>query len=1090
MSTVGFKSISASGGASGGSRGLGSRGQVKGTLRSQSAFQPGTIAASGGDGEVSRSTELNSLLAGLRSKGRLGGGGGTPTTSLAKTKRDEADEDDEFARLERTLDEEARVRSRSTTGGEKVRAAPVVAVPAPASQHQPQQEKPRTPALRLPSRTAGGTRAASAVPQPCTPPSGGGRGGAATGLRSSSPSFTLPRTRTPAFGKKSSNEEKDETAEFERLEAELALASARRKEMAVTGSGGGGSNSTRGVVSRSPAVRGGAFKPAAASAARQPRETRAAAAAAPAPVVVAPVAAADAAAAPPAPEDADVPPVIPVFRRVAAPPPRLVHSSNPPPLTRSEQPGAARPATSSFLSSTPAVAAADSPPHSSSATAAAESSAPAGEQTRKPVALSFGLGRQQTPPPAAASSSSGLNIPQNIVLRRHTDPAAATTSAGPPKAAAPAPPAALSSSSAFTRPTLASPAAASPAPAPGPSSSAGSGIIIPQNIFLRRPAAPPVVGGGGTRSSPPSVATAPATAPAVSAATPQAARRESEPPAAAPASPAAVSQPRSRRVVRKSLEYEPTGAAATPPSSATPPPRRSVSSAAVPSPDSVVVLTPPLHTRSESPPRPAPEDDVAYLDYIERLVKSLQAGEAPPSDGGLQGLFSSPLRSRGGGGARGDAYEKLCNEILPGLQKSTGNLTLTDSQKQELRAKLTLIRDTLSEPENGGAAAAVAAAAEDENWLLSNDSFGKVGDVAVATTPAASPAVTPPVATTPAKGRESAGSHGVRARSEPHSRHIVGRPRVAAAAAEREARSLHPRDSTTSIVTAGSSHAGSTVGATAKQRSRSQGGTGPVKALEMKIESQDKKLQRQEKKVRTLKAENTELALRVKALTFEREKGVTGGGRTTPVSSSVLGRSEASLRESAGALSRQSQSSSGVTPVSVPVNRPTTPALYVHVFFHSIHGYICFTLSATNKTTTIDLKQLSAQNTYTGAAATFSEAGKARRPQSWTEIVRREVLPPAPLSLPPMAKHTTSHHRSHTRLAFEHSWTEQLPWPFLFSWYVLSRCLSNYFSVHLLSVLLCFSTSFRPNTGDVSFLQHGTAATGGGSVPRRRAAPA
>eukprot|EP01064_Diplonema_japonicum_P028133 TRINITY_DN4250_c1_g4_i2.p1 TRINITY_DN4250_c1_g4~~TRINITY_DN4250_c1_g4_i2.p1 ORF type:complete len:711 (+),score=137.34 TRINITY_DN4250_c1_g4_i2:62-2194(+) len=124
--------------------------------------------------------------------------------------------------------------------------------------------------------------------------------------------------------------------------------------------------------------------------------------------------------------------------------------------------------------------------------------------------------------------------------------------------------------------------------------------------------------------------------------------------------------------------------------------------------ESVVVLSPALNRRSRSPS--AGDEDVAYLDYIERLVQSLQQN-------GTGGDEWSELLGRDATAGKEDAYGRIVNHILPGLKKEAEMLDLTQQQRTELRKQFQVLSESL-----GAAGAQSFEQDPEESWLLSRPS--------------------------------------------------------------------------------------------------------------------------------------------------------------------------------------------------------------------------------------------------------------------------------------------------------------------------------------------------------------------------------
>eukprot|EP01063_Lacrimia_lanifica_P041189 TRINITY_DN9551_c0_g1_i1.p1 TRINITY_DN9551_c0_g1~~TRINITY_DN9551_c0_g1_i1.p1 ORF type:complete len:1169 (+),score=183.21 TRINITY_DN9551_c0_g1_i1:86-3508(+) len=234
--------------------------------------------------------------------------------------------------------------------------------------------------------------------------------------------------------------------------------------------------------------------------------------------------------------------------------------------------------------------------------------------------------------------------------------------------------------------------------------------------------------------------------------------------------------------------------------------------------ESVVLLSPPPSDASPDgqngthrQPSLPQDDDVAYLDYIERLVHSLQTHTGSVNDSEQIKFLVS--EAAGESATDATAFDKLCNVILPGLRKQAERMDLNERQKSELSRQLSALRDCLLLTTIDTKS---TASTDEGNWLLSNDSFQRIGSGAGSLKDAAASNAsgkTPRAVRTPA-------SDGAKT---PSGRAGAGR----------------------------------------------MTGTQLTKSLELKIESQDRKLQRQSRQVKSLLQENTELALRLKSLSKE-----------------------------------------------------------------------------------------------------------------------------------------------------------------------------------------------------------------------------
>ena len=459
-------------------------------------------------------------------------------------------------------------------------------------------------------------------------------------------------------------------------------------------------------------------------------------------------------------------------------------------------------------------------------------------------------------------------------------------------------------SSAFSRTALASSAALrssltaapdAPISPKGGATTTSSGLVIPMNIMLGKRAAPPPSIGERDKETPKEELTRQSTMPQFEekvsrVSEPGEARRVSVEKGSVNVSGQSFSRRKVttsstpegetqtvqtvRRGVRASLEW---GETASPEGSRTTSQRHSPASHTSPeaniSPESVVVLNPSGFGLSESPARTVADDDIAFLDHIEQLVRNLQMSSAEDNPE-IRRLFDD-------GNHEGvSVYERLCNHILPGLQKQAERLDLTETQRGDLRGRLTQIRDTL----------AGSPTPEEESWLLSNDSFTRMGE-----SPAKAPTSQP-----------------ISRRTVPNSSQL----RNSASLSSLPNGSEHERDSEKaerSSLPASTSSKNSSV--------RGKNGGGPIKSLEMKIESQDRKLQRQSQKVNRLQQENSELALRVKALSSVKSPTSTPNssfhGRTSP------GRSDPSIN--------RFQMSGISSPSTQPASRPVTPGAYVNI---------------------------------------------------------------------------------------------------------------------------------------------------------------
>ncbi|KAJ9469777.1 hypothetical protein DIPPA_06263 [Diplonema papillatum] len=221
--------------------------------------------------------------------------------------------------------------------------------------------------------------------------------------------------------------------------------------------------------------------------------------------------------------------------------------------------------------------------------------------------------------------------------------------------------------------------------------------------------------------------------------------------------------------------------------------------------ESVVVLSLPdppgtsegSQRRRVSPPdrNTNPDDDVAYLDYIEKLVHSLQSSGIPVDSGhALDCLFLD-----GSMGAPADSYDRILNQILPGLKKQAERLDLSENQRRELRSQLAVLADSL-----GG----------EGDWLITS-------------------------APIPAFHKRTASGR------------VVSQP------VARRLQLQNSHNSSTASFPSSSSD---------RSKTSSRKGNFPLKSLQLKIEVQDRKLQRQGKEVKRLHQENSELSLRLKAM--------------------------------------------------------------------------------------------------------------------------------------------------------------------------------------------------------------------------------